>query len=112
MTTLHVVAAGGVLTAAATYTENAAPTANDDIVCDGTAGNVSLTSSNLSCHSLDFTGYTGTFSCSTTRTITLGGAGTLTTAAVLKLGSGMTFSLTGTFTWTLDNRSGGITITG
>lgn len=89
------------------------PGAGDDAFFDANSGGGTVTyiTNNQSVHSLDFTGFTGTFASSGTRTLTIGGVTTLTTAAVFTLGSGMTFTGGGTLTITLDNRSGGMTVT-
>jgi hypothetical protein len=91
----------------------AVPTAGDDVFFDTNSGSGTATINVASnCHSLDFTGFTGTFACSATRTLNMGGSATLTTACVLTLGAGMTWNTgAGTFTLNIDNRSGGTTVT-
>lgn len=89
------------------------PGLGDDVFLDGSSGTgtIQIITNTANCHSFDATGFTGTLAASGTRTWNVGGAATDTTAAVFTLGSGMTFSGGGTLTVTLDNRSGGLTVT-
>jgi hypothetical protein len=88
MATRTISDAGGVWSTAATWVENAVPTSSDDVVATSTSGNISLTTVNGSCLSLDLSNYNGTITMSTGRNITVSGS--------ITYGPNMSFSLTGT----------------
>jgi hypothetical protein len=94
-------------TLAANWSQTAVPTASDGFVTtlNGTSPACTLGSAG-NCQSLDFTGYTNTFTMSAGLTVTALGAGT----SVVTLGSGMTIS--GTQTLTIANNANAITFTG
>lgn len=73
------------------------PTSADDVYFDAASGAVTVTTSgttNCVCKSLDFTGFTGTFSHATSTTVGIYGS--------LTLGSGMTYTVGSQFTSILD----------
>ena len=69
------------------------PTAADDVFMDATSGAVTVTTTTgIACRSLDFTGFTGTFSHAAATTLNIGDATAGSGNVMLKMVAGMTYT--------------------
>ena len=91
------------------------PTAANNVIFNASSGTgtATINSTPLAAQSIDTTGFTGTITTTGTRTLTIGGAATITGPSVFTVGSGTTWDASiggGALTLTFDNRGGGMTI--
>jgi hypothetical protein len=87
--TCTAVAGGGNWSDAATWSgcNSTTPQATDDVVIDGTSGNVTVTANTSGVNSLDMTGYTGTFTVNSGVTLTTGGTTSGTKTVIIDGGT-------------------------
>lgn len=91
MATITAAAGGGNWSATGTWVGGVVPTAADDVVLNGTSGNVTIDAASV-CRSLNCTGYTGTLTHNAF-TLTIGDATAGAGNIALKLVAGMTYTL-------------------
>jgi len=88
----------------------AVPTAADDVFMDATSGAVTVTTTTgIACRSLDFTGFTGTFSHAAATTLNIGDATAGAGNVMLKMVAGMTYTRGSATTSSLVLKSSSVT---